>query len=93
MSQWGNTLPGKLLTGIAGVRPSAPNTAGQTQTPLEPSGGGDVHNGDRIGSQFNAPITVQANNPDEFHQRLMSEQTKQYAQATRQNPNAYNVRR
>ncbi|PIJ36733.1 phage tail tape measure protein [Mycobacterium heckeshornense] len=93
LSQWGKTLPGRLLTGIAGVRPSAPNTAGQTQQPLTPASGGDVHNGDRIGSQFNAPIIVQANNPDEFHQRLMAEQTAQNNQATRQFPAPYGVPR
>jgi TP901 family phage tail tape measure protein len=89
LSQWGNTLPGKLLTGIAGVRPSAPNTAGQTQQPLQPAGG-DTTNGDSIGSQMNihGPITVQANNPDDFHQRMMAEQKAQYNQATRQNPSS-----
>jgi TP901 family phage tail tape measure protein len=94
LSQWGNTLPGKLLTGIAGVRPSAPNTAGQTQQPLEPAGG-DTTNGDSIGSQFinHGPITVQANNPQDFHQQLMRDLTLQNNTATRQNPNAYNVPR
>ncbi|GFG76723.1 hypothetical protein [Mycobacterium botniense] len=93
LSQWGKTLPGRLLTGIAGVRPSTPNTAGQTQQPLTPASGGDVHNGDRIGSQFNAPIVVQANNPDEFRQRLMTEQTAQSNTAGRQFPRPYGLPR
>ncbi|PIB80566.1 phage tail tape measure protein [Mycobacterium celatum] len=84
LSDWGNTLPGKILKGISGVRPAQPNSAGQTQPPLAPTGGDDVHNGDRIGSQLNlhGPVTVQANNADEFHQSLAAG----LSSAQRQNP-------
>jgi hypothetical protein len=34
LSDFGKTLPGKLLAGIAGVRPAQPNSAGQTKAPL-----------------------------------------------------------
>lgn len=34
LSDFGNTLPGKLISGIAGARPAQPNTAGQTRAPL-----------------------------------------------------------
>jgi hypothetical protein len=41
LSDFGNTLPGKLLTGIAGVRPAQPNTAGEDESPLKsPAVGG-----------------------------------------------------
>lgn len=31
LSDFGNTLPGKILSGIAGAKPSAPQSAGNTQ--------------------------------------------------------------
>ncbi|ORV85011.1 hypothetical protein AWC11_20690 [Mycobacterium interjectum] len=34
LSNFANTLPGKLLAGVAGVRPAENNTAGQTKAPL-----------------------------------------------------------
>jgi hypothetical protein len=40
LSDFGSTLPGKILGGVAGVRPAAPNTAGKTEQPLaRPTGG------------------------------------------------------
>lgn len=56
LSDFGNTLPGRILTGIAGVRPAQPNSAGKTEPPLKGQdmpdssmpgmggGGGDTHN-------------------------------------------------
>lgn len=75
LSNFSNTLPGKLIAGVAGVRPGTPNSAGKTAAPLKPkegegkSGGGDTH----VGSQFNAPITVKADNPDQFRQQMQRE--------------------
>ncbi|MDY0112711.1 MAG: phage tail tape measure protein [Corynebacterium sp.] len=34
LSNFSSTLPGKLLAGVAGVRPPAPDTAGKTRAPL-----------------------------------------------------------
>ncbi len=34
LSNFSNTLPGKLLSGVAGVRPAEPNAAGKTRAPL-----------------------------------------------------------
>jgi hypothetical protein len=76
LSNFGNTLPGKLLAGVAGVRPASPNTAGQTKAPLtgEDQGGAQGAGGggqmQQIGLQMNGPVNVHANNADEFHQDL-----------------------
>jgi TP901 family phage tail tape measure protein len=51
LSNFSNTLPGKLLAGVAGVRPASPSSAGRTQAPLtahetagrRSGGGGDTH--------------------------------------------------
>jgi TP901 family phage tail tape measure protein len=77
LSNFSNTLPGKLVAGVAGVRPGQPNSAGKTEAPMksqgleersrEGSGGGDTHH---HGVEFNGPVTVQANNPQEFHQQM-----------------------
>lgn len=69
---WSETIPGRLLSGIAGVRPSQ-NTAGQTKTPLAgdqnagyaDASGGDTHH--HYENHFNGPVTVQANDPMELH--------------------------
>lgn len=64
---WAETIPGRLLSGIAGVRPSQ-NTAGQTQTPLagnQNGGYADASGGDNH-FNFNAPVHVHANNPAEL---------------------------
>ena len=79
LSNFSNTLPGKLIAGIAGVRPGQPNSAGKTEAPLKPKegeekGGGETHH---VGTQFNGPITVKADNPDKFH----SEMSRQYSAA------------
>ena len=39
-------LPGKLLAGVAGVRPAAPNTAGKTAAPLTGHKSGSTQGGD-----------------------------------------------
>ncbi len=46
LSNFSNTLPGKLLAGVAGVRPAAPNTAGKTAAPLTGHKSGATQGGD-----------------------------------------------
>ena len=76
LSNFGNTLPGKLTAGIAGVRPASPNTAGQTQAPL--TGSQDDKDqtsmaGSPIGVQVNGDMHVNANNANDFHKSLQTE--------------------
>jgi len=73
LSNFANTLPGKVLAGVAGVRPAAPNTAGQTQAPLSGTPGDKDENamaGTQIGMQINGDQHIHANNADQFHQDL-----------------------
>ena len=85
LSDFGNTLPGRLLSGIAGAKPAAPQSAGNTQAPLKQgigSGQGEsVHTGDQVGMQLNGPMTVQANNVDQFKYQMA--QTQQQYNMTR----------
>jgi hypothetical protein len=89
-TNWMQTIPGRLLSGIAGARPENPNTAGQTKQPLGAgqSGGGY---GDTAGNMpggytgagpgyggdihINGPMTVQANDPQHWYDHLNSDQT------------------
>ncbi|ORB75942.1 hypothetical protein BST44_02685 [Mycobacterium scrofulaceum] len=66
---WAQTIPGRLLSGIAGVRPTQ-NSAGQTQTPLagnQNAGYADANGGDNIQYHLHGPVTVNANDPMQFH--------------------------
>lgn len=62
---WMKTIPGRLLAGVAGVRPTGQNTAGNTQgvNPPSQAPGGDQPN---IGQMFNGDVHVHAQNPNEF---------------------------
>ncbi|WP_090601415.1 phage tail tape measure protein [Mycobacterium lentiflavum] len=75
------TIPGRLLSGIAGARPASPNTAGQTKQPnpgdqqggyTSTSGqaGGGGFPGDYYHNQFHGPVTIQANSPRELYDSL-----------------------
>ena len=83
-SDWSTTIPGKLLSGIAGVRPTQ-NTAGQTQPPLpanQTGGGGGNTQGAGSGggvTNIHGPITVQANNPQQLFDGLTAHQDQQSA--------------
>jgi hypothetical protein len=48
LSNFGNTLPGRILTGVAGARPGTPNSAGKTKAPLSSgeAGGGGMGGGE-----------------------------------------------
>lgn len=81
-SDWATTIPGRVLMGVSGVRPSQPNTAGNTQPPLpggsgqgaggsSVSGGGQPY-GDQIGMQIHGGVTVQANDPNEFYSKMQA---------------------
>lgn len=85
---WMQTIPGRLLGGIAGVRPVGQNTAGQTQLPAGAGdgqanqfagGGGNQAAGMGMqapgagGINIHGPITVQANNPQQFMDSLNHE--------------------
>lgn len=75
LSNISNTLPGKILAGIAGARPAQPNTAGQTKAPLTSeqagagAGAGGAGGGGGIGVQING-MSVQPANFDQFHSDL-----------------------
>lgn len=82
LSNFSNTLPGKLIAGVAGVRPGQPNSAGKTEAPLKTKGldersrtGEGQNTGDtnHIGAQYNGPITVKADNPQAFQQQMQRE--------------------
>jgi hypothetical protein len=80
LSDFGNTLPGKLLTGISGAAPSKPPSAGNTKAPLADAGpaggaGGNMSHTDNSLS-INGPVNVQANSIDEMNKSL----TQQYQQ-------------
>jgi TP901 family phage tail tape measure protein len=74
LSNFSNTLPGKVLAGVSGVRPSQPTSAGQTKAPLtsDQAGGQGAQSG--AGGQgdganhFHGDITVNANNFDDMAQ-------------------------
>lgn len=68
---WMKTIPGRLLAGVAGARPAGQNTAGQTQQPVP--GGGQSAQYSGMGQQavpggmhISGPVTVQADNPQQF---------------------------
>ncbi|OIN79100.1 phage tail tape measure protein [Mycobacterium malmoense] len=66
---WGKTIPGRLVEGIAGVRPTQ-NSAGATQTPMggnQNAGYADANAGPNIEYHIHGPMTVNANDPMEFH--------------------------
>lgn len=88
LSDFGNTLPGKLLGGIAGAKPAAPQSAGNTQAPLKnaPGAGDDKPQGESagIGMQING-MTVQASNADQFKYQMQQTQ-QQYQQSRLQVP-------
>lgn len=81
LTNFSNTLPCKLIAGVASVRPGQPNSAGKTEAPLKSKGleersrEGSGNSGDTIGAQTNyhGPITVKANNPNEFQQQMSRE--------------------
>ncbi|KLO31581.1 hypothetical protein ABW16_01730 [Mycolicibacter heraklionensis] len=80
LSDFGNTLPGKILSGIAGAKPSSPIVAGNAKRPLEnesvrnqqedaaEAAGGDTHV-----HMYNP--TIKAKNVDDF-----AEQSQRLAQ-------------
>ncbi|ORV92804.1 hypothetical protein AWC11_07320 [Mycobacterium interjectum] len=75
LSDFGKTLPGKLLAGVAGVRPAENNTAGQTKAPLTSdqagaqAGGGGGGDTTHIGVQMNG-VDIHSNNAEQFHNDL-----------------------
>lgn len=76
-SDWSKTIPGRLLMGVAGVRPAGQqNTAGQTQQPFAPNSSGDqfANAGGNVQQQapiqILGPVHVQANNANEMHESL-----------------------
>jgi hypothetical protein len=61
---WSKTIPGKLLMGVAGIRPTGANTAGNTQLPGQGSEGPQ----NSIGSQILGDVHINGvHNPDEFN--------------------------
>jgi hypothetical protein len=78
LSNFGNTLPGRILTGIAGARPGQPNTAGQTKAPLTSgeTGGGQGGGGDGGGGgdQFHihGDLNVHSNNFEDMVKQVVA---------------------
>ncbi|OBG71326.1 MULTISPECIES: phage tail tape measure protein [unclassified Mycobacterium] len=62
---WMKTIPGRLLAGVAGVRPTGQNTAGNTKGTNDPAQppGSDQPN---VGQAFYGDVHVHAQNPNEF---------------------------
>lgn len=85
---WAQTIPGRLLSGIAGVRPTQ-NSAGQTQTPLagnQNSGYADPNSGTQYGDvHFNGPVTIQSQHPKDFYDGLQDFNNK-YTMAENTHP-------
>lgn len=77
LSDFGNTLPGKLLSGIAGAKPAAPISAGNTQPPLKQPKAGEKETAagqqPGIGMQING-MTVQAPNAEQFKYTMEQQQ-------------------
>lgn len=80
---WSKTIPGRLLSGIAGVRPAGENTAGQTQQPLSSGQDGGYANSGASGPYTGAgpgyggdihihgPVSIHgANNPRDFYDQM-----------------------
>jgi hypothetical protein len=61
---WSKTIPGKLLLGVTGIRPTGANTAGNTPKIGEGSEGPSS----TVGQQFFGDVHVNGvHNPDEFN--------------------------
>lgn len=76
-ADWSKTIPGRLLMGVTGVRPSASqNTAGQTQQPFASNASGDKFanpDGNVQGQapiQILGPVHIQADNTKQMHSEL-----------------------
>lgn len=74
------TIPGRLLGGIAGVRPAGQNTAGQTQLPgaagqqgFASFNGGDQYNIDNL--------HVHSNDADDMFNQLQQQQNRESSMA------------
>lgn len=76
---WSKTIPGRLLMGVTGVRPSK-NLAGTTMQPDAQSQGPDTA-GDQIGNQFFGPVHVHGvQSPEQFNK--WSNEQSQFANHT-----------
>lgn len=81
---WSKTIPGRLLSGIAGVRPAGENTAGQTQQPLS-SGqdGGYANTGDNNTSfHIHGNVNVNSATPKDFYDQMEDHFNQRYTQAS-----------
>jgi hypothetical protein len=73
---WAKSIPGRLLMGVTGVRPSGQNTAGATTKAASDSEG---PSGPNIGNQFYGDVNIHGvQSPDQFHD--WSRQQAQQAQ-------------
>lgn len=66
---WATTIPGRILTGVSGVRPTAANTAGNT---TKANGQSDNTSGGNtnIGFQLNGDQHVHSNDPNDFSDQM-----------------------
>lgn len=69
---WATTIPGRLLTGISGVRPTGQNTAGNT-TKANSSSEGDGQGDTNIGFQHNGEMHVHSNDADDFSTQMQDQ--------------------
>lgn len=65
---WGKTIPGRLLMGVTGVRPTGQNTAGNTQQAAQSSEGGG--SGGSVGVQVQGDMHVHAQDPNDFGKQM-----------------------
>lgn len=83
LSNFSNTLPGKILSGISGAKPAQPNTAGKTKAPLtsdQSEGQGGQGGEPGVGFQVMGDMHVHSNNADEFHTSMQREMSGAQAQ-------------
>ncbi|BCP14844.1 hypothetical protein MINTM021_17530 [Mycobacterium paraintracellulare] len=79
---WSKTIPGRLLSGIAGVRPAGQNTAGQTQQPLGAGQGGGYANTGDTNFHIHGPVNINAADPKTFYERMEAQFNERYNQAS-----------
>lgn len=78
-ADWSKTIPGRLLMGVAGVRPAAnQNTAGQTQQPFAPNKSQDQYANtgntqQQAPIQIMGPVHINANDPKQLHEDINSQ--------------------
>lgn len=83
---WSKTIPGRLLSGIAGVRPAGQNTAGQTQQPLGAGQGGGYANTGDTSFHIHGNVNVNSATPKDFYDQMEDQFNQRYSLASNSIP-------